>query len=130
MSGGSSARSEKPRYIGAKIGLVAAAVTVAFIPFGLLGASKPVPTDIFISSESPSLISVRALQVQGKDMLPDRWSPSPVAGAAGPATKPQAVAGLRIGRPTTISKPFWPCRHRSLQRAPWSHTPTAPAWFG
>ena len=75
---------------------------MAFILFRLLGASEPVPTDIFISSESPSLISVHALQVEGKNMLPDGWSPSSVAGSAGPATKPQATAGLRIGRPTTI----------------------------
>ena len=84
------------------LGIVAAVATVGFVVFRLADAAGPVPTGIVLSSESAALVSVQSLQVEGQDVLPQGWAPSSVAEAEPGRSKPQAVAGLRVGRPASI----------------------------
>ena len=91
-----------PRTIGAAIGIVAAVVTVGFILFQLADATRPVPTAVVLSSESAELISVEALQIEGKEVLPAGWTASSITSAEVSPSRPQTIADLKVGRPAFI----------------------------
>ncbi len=81
------------RYLGAKLGLIAAAATTAFIVVKLVDASKPMPTAVRIVNVSgeplvldqlklgPSAVSVDAVRIPGaaSDGRPAEWTSQPVA---------------------------------------------------
>lgn len=100
-------KPDAPRHVGAKIGIVVAAITVALLLYRLAMGTAPVATRIFMSSESALLLSVDGLEVDGENVLPTGWTP-PGPGQRGVEAKPapQAVVPLRVGRPASIKVTF------------------------
>lgn len=89
----------------AKIGIGVAVATVVLLLYRLGAATAPVPTPVFMSSESAALISVDGLEFDGQSVLPRGWTPGQGQGVIAQAS-PQATVALRVGRPANVTATF------------------------
>lgn len=87
------------RHPGASLGLLAAAVSVAWVGYRLVGATAPVPTPVSLTSRTTERVSVESLRVNGIEVLPMGWTAG--SGPASPTAQARSL-DLPVGRPVDL----------------------------
>ena len=80
----------RPRYRGATIGLVVAAIIFSVIVYRLVGAARPASTSVRLVNASVAAATVAAVQIAGQPLLAESLTLAPTlapgTGAAGSAS--------------------------------------------